>query len=894
VLTAKAQYSLGNAEKYFKEHLSAGDYYAKGNQVPGEWFGLGANELKLRGKVRMDDFVKLCRNINPNSDERLTQRLKNKNRRVFYDFTLSPPKSVSIVALVGGDRRIEESHQRAARIAVSELETFAAARIRKNGASSYRTTANVIGALFHHDTSRALDPHLHSHCVIFNATRDPVEDRWKALETYEMLSACKYAENVYYHELARDLRRFGYELENNRRGDFEVTGISPQLIARFSKRHNEIDRQTEELLEAVPEKRSANVKDIRENLAHNKRARKIKDIGRNRLAALWDRQLSREEKVALSRRRQVNHRQPAKTQIAATAAITWAEQHLFDRRSVVNEFELWRHALEHGRGQNFSLKHVQLLTKRRPYVRNEALPNKVTTRSTLEREKAIVALAQNEQGRYSPLNPKHAIRNGLLDAEQRKAVQHILTSQNFVTLFRGAAGTGKSFTLKEVRTALVDGGHSVQVLAPQRQQVLDLERDLKSEGQTVSEFLTKRAMERGAVIIVDEAGQIGAKQMLQLLDYVRENNGRLILSGDTRQHGPVEASDALRAIEKYAGLSAAELTTIRRQDPNLAKTREERKGIEQYRLAVDEARNDKFKDSFDRLNRKNSITQCGLFEQHEFLTKRYLELAGQDVSVVVVSQTWSEIHKVNESIRDGLRKRNVLGSEDVSVLAFERLDLTDAQKRDKRFYSDDSIIILSRDVAGLKRGTQCRLLEINNRNLIVEGSGKIRRIPFTHLDRVTVCEPKQLALTLGDRLQLKANGKTSDGKQIANGEIVTVKNVQPDGRIQLQDGRTLDANYGQFVRGYAVTSYAAQGKTADYVIFSDSAIKAATNQKQWYVTISRGRKGIEIFTRDKHELRENVVRSGNRELAMEMSENKVALDSQSPKKRQALRRGAHV
>jgi conjugative relaxase-like TrwC/TraI family protein len=79
-----------------------------------------------------------------------------------------------------------------------------------------------------------------------------VEDRWKALETDEMLSACKFAENVYYHELARDLRRFGYELENNRRGDFEVTGVSPDLIARFSKRHIEIDRQTETLLEAAP------------------------------------------------------------------------------------------------------------------------------------------------------------------------------------------------------------------------------------------------------------------------------------------------------------------------------------------------------------------------------------------------------------------------------------------------------------------------------------------------------------------------------------------------------------------------------------------------------------------------------------------------------------------
>ena len=79
--------------------------------------------------------------------------------------------------------------------------------------------------------------------------------------------------------------------------------------------------------------------------------------------------------------------------------------------------------------------------------------------------------------------------------------------------------------------------------------------------------------------------------------------------------------------------------------------------------------------------------------------------------------------------------------------AFERLDLTDAQKRDKRFYSEESIIILSRDAAGLKRGTQCRLLEISDRNLIVEGNGKIRRIPFTHLDRVSVCEPKELALT---------------------------------------------------------------------------------------------------------------------------------------------------
>lgn len=890
MFTAKAQYSLNNAEKYFKEHLSAGDYYAEGKHVPGEWFGAGAKRLGLTGKVGMDDFVKLCRNITPGTDERLTQRNKSKNRRVFYDFTLSPPKSVSIVALVGGDRRIEDAHQRAARIAVAELEKFAAARVRKNGASSYRTTGNVVGALFHHDTSRALDPHLHCHCIIFNATRDQVEDRWKALETYEMLSACKFVENVYYHELAKSLRCYGYEFENSRRGDFEVKEISQTLIQRFSKRHNEIDRETQALLEAEPDKRNGNVKDIRENIAHNKRARKIRDIGRNRLNALWTSQISADEKSAIASATQRNgvRRKTFSARNAVSAAITWAEEHLFDRRSVVNEFELWRHALEHGRGESFSLSDVQSLTEARAYVRNEAEhPHKLTTRKTLEREKAIVQFAQEGRNRFAPLNGRHKVQNASLDVEQRAAVQRILGSRDYLTLFRGAAGTGKSFTLKEVRAGLVAAGRPAHVIAPQRQQAMDLQREFGTGTETVSEFLTKQRMEAGAVVIVDEAGQIGAKQMLNLLQFVKQRKGRVILSGDTRQHGPVEASDALRAIEKFAGLDAAELTTIRRQDPNLARTREERKAIEQYRLAVDEARNGHFRESFDRLNRNRGITQCGLFEQQDFLTKRYLELAAQKLSVVIVSQTWSEIHKVNERIRDELRKRGVLGAEDANARTLERLDLTDAQKRDKRFYSDESVLVLNRDVAGMKRGAQCRLVAIGEDCLIVEGAGKIRRIRFGSLDRVTVCEPKELALTSGDRLQLKANARTKDGRQIANGEIVIVKSIESDGRIQLQDGRTLDANYRQFVRGYAVTSYAAQGKTADFVIFSDSAIRAATNQKQWYVTISRGRRGIEIFTTDKQELRENVARSGNRELAIELTKNIGKSNRWSPSDRRA-------
>ena len=245
MLTMKAQYSLGNAESYFREHLRVGDYYMEGRSVSGLWFGEGARQLELSGVTNEPEFVNLCHNLHPQTGEQLTPRLNTKrvrvdkdgnvhesaNRRVFYDFTLSPPKSVSIVALVGNDKRIIEAHDEAVQVAMCQLQTYAATRVRTQGQYSQRTTGNVVGAIFRHDTSRALDPHLHSHCIVFNATRDSVENRWKALEPYEMLLAKKFTEQVYYHELARALTGFGYGVKNKPRGDFEIAAAEGLDIA---------------------------------------------------------------------------------------------------------------------------------------------------------------------------------------------------------------------------------------------------------------------------------------------------------------------------------------------------------------------------------------------------------------------------------------------------------------------------------------------------------------------------------------------------------------------------------------------------------------------------------------------------------------------------------------
>jgi ATP-dependent exoDNAse (exonuclease V) alpha subunit len=133
-----------------------------------------------------------------------------------------------------------------------------------------------------------------------------------------------------------------------------------------------------------------------------------------------------------------------------------------------------------------------------------------------------------------------------------------------------------------------------------------------------------------------------------------------------------------------------------------------------------------------------------------------------------------------------------------------------------------------------------------------------------------------MPLASGDRLQLKANGKAISGQRLVNGELVTVDRVLVDGRIKLRDGRVLGKDYRQFVRGFAITSYASQGKTVDYVLFSDSAVKAATNRQQWYVTISRGRRGVRIFTSDKAQLRESIVRADDRTLAMDLVNREFA------------------
>ena len=892
MLTLKPQLNLKNARGYFREHLAVGDYYTAEHVVAGEWRGAAATMLGLKGVVTEDAFLKLCDGLNPNTDKWLTARRKThrrdgdstvSNRRVFYDFTISPPKSVSVVALYQ-DARIVAVHDAAARVMLDAMEKFAETRVRRGGANTERVTGGVVGALFRHDTSRELDPHLHTHCILFNATYDQVEERWKALHATGMYRAQKFAQNLYYHELAKGLHSLGYEIENNGR-DFEIKGVPDEVIKRFSKRHHQIDMETQKRIEAEGIK--GNVKELRGQIAQEKRRRKIKSTPTDKLRPQWKEQMSKAELKALSKLTpgmlsQWLSSPPPPRNADIPDLLAWAERHTFERQSVTTDYDLLSLALARGRGEDFTLPQLEAqfesLVQDERYYR-EAHSRKITSHETLRRELAIVLAAEDGRKKYDPFNEQPQLSSSL-SPEQRKAVTHILKSRDLITLFQGGAGTGKSFTLKEVVAGLkeiVKGlkekGHPVVVATPQHQQANDLRRDGIGEASTLARVLVSGPLPVGAVVILDEAGQVGGKDMLALIEQVQASDGRLILSGDTRQHGAVAASDALRLIEKYTRLKPARLTAIRRQNPDNVPTPEEKRFVSKYRKAVKAASEGRTVDSFNMLDKLGCVRELDSVERQDVLSREYCAALDRKEKVLVVAQTWAEVREANAAIRERLASEGRL-AKGAAVTSWQSLDLSEAQKQDARFYPEGSKVFFVRKYGRFKAGDACEIAGFNERGVELVKNGHTTSVGFQHAAHFIVAKSNDIAVAPGERLQMKFNGQSVDGKPIRNGELVTVQRVHKDGRIAVRDDagvrKTLRPDQRLFVPGYAVTSYASQGKTVDTVLASYAGERMPANQNQWYVAISRAKKKVLVLTEDKEALRLCVEKETNRELALSL------------------------
>lgn len=880
MISPQWQVNLEVAMSYFAEHLEPAHYYGAGSLFRGRWVGHGALKLGLDGTIDPLHFQRLCQNLDPHTGHKLTVRQRD-DRRIFCDVVISPPKGFSILALVGGDHRLVALHRHASRIAALELEKLAMCRVHADGRDSDIVTANVIGAQFTDPTSRALDPHLHDHNLFFNATFDETTQSWKALQNSEMYRAQKYIEALYYHLLVQGLIKLGYQVESRPgRNDFEIVGLAPALIQKFSKRHDEIQKSARKL----ETENGGNVKDHAEAVAHLLREPKQKGLTQADLRARWLGELTDVEKSQIqsliAKTRDGSIRKLKKC--SPSAAISWALGHVLERRAVVRDHEVLRHALDHARGADIDVEQLDAALATRHDVLRSG--RSITTVEVLATETKLLELAQERKGKFPPMNPTWTGSDGLHD-EQAEALRRILNSADEQVVLQGGAGTGKSTLLRVLCHALSAQQTPVVVLAPQAQQVRELAADGLPSPQTLASILREGRLPVGAVVIADEAGQIGSVSLLKLFRLCRSHGCRLVLSGDIRQHGPVERGDALRSLQKYAHVETISLHENRRQDPRRAGTPTEARRIALYRESVQAAARGDVVRSLHLLDQSGGL--CETFgNKLEVMAEQFLHWSRKGNSILAVSQTRAEVKLLNEAIRRRLQSEGLVGKDEWETTALVARDCTEAEKQDERTYASQPTLVLHSNLRNWKAGTALRVLRPQEGGVVVQTSHAEYFLPWNEASKWQVCEPQPLKLARGERLQLKRNQRSNKGKDsLVNGEIVAVDHVLKDGTIKLRDGRSLPPGYRTFQLGYACTSYGGQGKTLEHVLVADSGVKAATNAREWYVDVSRGRKSATIFTGNKAELLQRIGQSGENPLALDVFSN----DAATPTHRAGLR-----
>jgi conjugative relaxase-like TrwC/TraI family protein len=874
MITPATQMSLENARNYFREHLRQGDYYSENEHVSGQWFGEGASLLGLSDTVSEAEFLNLCDGNHPATGERLTAR-KNTvrkgatgeaeaNRRVLYDWVMRPPKSVSIVALVN-DARIIAVHDHAVRVALRELEFAAQARVRRAGLSEDRDTGNITAALFRHDTSRDQDPLLHTHCVVFNATHDATEGRWKALQNARMMRMQKLASALYDQELVKGLRGLGYEIQ--REGvKWEIAGIGRDLVEQFSKRRMSI-------LEAAKEaakKAGIEVSDftLRDRIAREERKRKIKDANAAQLRAKWRAELGSE---GLSRVVGALGAPKAPLKVDIKAAAQWARDLVFERKVAVRMPEMEAAIMRRALGSEFTREEIREAAIGGDVVRKEGTEILVSM-DAWQREAQILGLAKAGRGQYGEIAGRFEVEKTALSDEQKTAVTVMTRSCDFVTLLRGQAGSGKSTTLRVFCEAVIQAKKPLFVATPQGVQAQDLVAD-GMQATTLAALLRMPVIPHGAIVLVDEAGQLSGKDMSQLLHRVDAVGGRVVLSGDTRQHGAVEASDALRLLEKYAKLPTAELKTVIRQDAGRGRDLAEREKIATYKRAVEVAAAGEAVKSLAILMEGKAVREVGEAERAKLAAAAYVNHRGNGESALVVSQTRSEVAQVNEAIAHAMEARGLVRSAE-EVAAYQVRDLLKAEKRLAESYSEGQFVRFNRVYGAIAKNAVLEITHVRNDGLVLRepGSDKLHRVSFDASEQWDAIERRALRVGTGSILQLRSNGLSRNAKAHTNGELVEVLEVWPDIiRVKNRMGKELSLDRAKLVanQGYAVTSYGSQGKTVEHVIMVDSGAEVAANQREFYVSVSRARRSVEIFTINVRDLARRIAADGERELAMD-------------------------
>ena len=854
------------------------EYYTAGEEPDGVWFNPnGLFGLVDGGKVDSSDFHRLYNGFAPNGGGKLTRNAGSERRSAGLDMTFSADKSVSALwAIADPELRseIERAHNDAARVALEEtvLRHCAYTRIRNRDGEIEVLPADIAAAMFQHGTSRDNDPQLHTHCVIFNAARTHRDGKYRALHQHPVYTWMKAAGAVYRNALAWSLQeRLGIRIEQyGKEGEFtRIAGIPEDLIGHWSKRRAAI-------IEAAREMGFTVEGNAPRAAAANKitRAGKSPDndpeIRHRRWRGEAEGYVEREALIAslLGKSEEITQEQ-----IRALTAVLedlpyrlTREEAVFRLPDIVERVGNATAGLLNHEAVATSIERVllspEVVRLTRPPRSAEGRADMAhtrlySTRHNLQMEQEVRNMAAGmaaDTGHSLSAQAIGAKVAGLLKAgyplseEQIAAIRSVTASGGRVAIIEGAAGSGKTTTLRPIADLYREHGNNIIATAVAWRTAVALGNDVDARPFCVDKLL--RLAARGGIdidgdttIIVDEAGMLSTRQAHHILQLSERHGAKIVFAGDTQQQQPVEAGPGLRLVRDAVG--SVRVDRIRRQKADL-------------------------EDILVHVHGENPETarfRTGVMGEQE----RARILTGYDaMGDKPVFTPWQVA--ASEALRDGdaasaiaahhVRGRFHIGYDEEKTLT----GLVDDWDRYQRANPDKSSVVLARTRAEVRALSHL----MRERHFAALPDGERADMDRAHTDRVTVTVSRgtederatsPLEIARGDRLRI---GATHWEKQLFNGTVVTVEDFKVERgeagtapsvliSARTEDGRAVSFRHDEIrdwygnIRldhGYALTITSAQGLTVDRTFLLADARPA---RETIYPAATRHREGLDIY-----------------------------------------------
>jgi conjugative relaxase-like TrwC/TraI family protein len=867
MLRMKPVQSAKRAEDYYTK--SDGGYYLGNNDLRCQWGGKCAAKLGLEDVPEFEQFKRLIHGRDPHTGEQLTAKLVD-HRIPAWDVTASIPKGAT-TALERGDKRIHDALWQSVEEAMGMLEDYATTRVRTGGQQADRRTGNLVWYAVEHPETRPTaednmpDWDRHIHVVIPNVTWDDVEQKWKAVKFRPIMDIRKYFDRCFDTILAGKLADLGYEIETKWKPDgkfhsWDVKGIPDSLIAKFSRRSAEVAETEQEILDEMkeehgqaPDKLSAVARD---KLGATSRRQKREDLTLEDYRAYWNSRVTQDESDAVAETiRRAREGLNPRPQKLAEKAVSYAMRHEFEQRSVVPWEELAATAMEQSMGAAIPDDLLREALRQGVIMRMKEGRLLCTTKELQREEDGIIQFAATGLGTVRPVGIPDELTRSLgkgksLNDGQWEAVTGLLRSHNRVSMVQGPAGAGKTEMLRKFDEGVKRSGQSVTYLGTSAASV-EVLKEGGFEANTLARFLLDAKMQaaaRGGRVVIDETSMLGHKDAVQLFDIARRNDLKLIFIGDPMQHGSVPRGALMRLLSDYASVKPFRLTEIMRQKQNPA-----------YLAAAKLLSDGKAVEGFDALDGMGWVREMADDERYAAIATDYLQALNEKKSVLVVSPTHAEAAIITDAIRAKLREAGRLGRDEREFTRLVQVNASEAERERAEIYQPGDVLLFHQNAKGHKKGDR----------LIV---GDQAAVPVGEAEKYSLYRPETIMLAAGDVIRFTGTVKTRDGDhKLSNGMAKTVAGFTEGGDIRLDNGWIVAADAGLFRHGFVETSFGSQGRTLERVILGmASSSLGATNTEQLYVSASRAKEWLRLYTDAKADVRDAVQRSSQKLAAVDL------------------------